>query len=72
MVPLPVLGADVGHDVLVEELEDERDAVGEHQVLRDDLKLLGGMGGAERSGGAILSLRDLLDEIKDVPDRDVS
>lgn len=42
MVPLPVLGADVGHDVLVEELEDERDAVGEHQVLRDDLKLLGG------------------------------
>lgn len=50
MVPLPVLGADVGHDVLVEELEDERDAVGEHQVLRDDLKLLGG-GGAERSGG---------------------
>lgn len=42
MVLLPVLGADVGHDVLVEELEDERDAVGEHQVLRDDLKLLGG------------------------------
>lgn len=39
VVPLPVLGADVGHDVLVEELEDERDAVGEHQVLRDDLKL---------------------------------
>lgn len=44
MVLLPVLGADVGHDVLVEELEDERDAVGEHQVLRDDLKLSGGGG----------------------------
>ena len=38
---LPVLSADVGHDVLVEELEDEGDTVGEHQVLRDDLKLQG-------------------------------
>lgn len=57
MVPLPVLGADVGHDVLVEELEDERDAVGEHQVLRDDLKLLGGQKGQgmEALSAAILS-----------------
>lgn len=50
MVLLPVLGADVGHDVLVEELEDEGDAVGEHQVLRDDLKLLGGWGGQKGQG----------------------
>lgn len=61
MVPLPVLGADVGHYVLVEELEDERDAVGEHQVLRDDLKLLGGGQkgqGVEALSAAVLSLRD--------------
>ena len=38
MIP-PVFGTDVGHDVLVEELEDEWDAVGEHQVLGDDLEL---------------------------------
>lgn len=37
--PLPVLGSDVGHDVLVEELQDERDAVGEDQVLGHVLKL---------------------------------
>lgn len=36
---LPVFGTDVRHDVLVEELEDQWDAVGKHQVLRDDLKL---------------------------------
>lgn len=36
---LPVFGTDVGHDVLVEELEDEWDTVGKHQVLGDDLKL---------------------------------
>ena len=34
-----VLGLDVGHDALVEELEDEGDTVGEHQVLRHKLKL---------------------------------
>lgn len=37
--PSPVLGSDVGHDVLIEELEDERDAVGKHQVLGHVLKL---------------------------------
>lgn len=36
---LPVFGTDVGHDVLIEELEDEWDTVGEHQVLGDDLEL---------------------------------
>lgn len=36
---LPVFGTDVGHDVLVEELEDERDAVGEHQMLGDYFEL---------------------------------
>lgn len=35
----PVFGTDVGHDVLVEELEDEWDTVGKHQVLGDDFKL---------------------------------
>lgn len=36
---LPVFGTDVGHDVLIEELEDEWDTVGKHQVLGDNLKL---------------------------------
>ena len=36
---LPVFGTDIRHDVLVEELEDEWDTVGKHQVLRDNLKL---------------------------------
>lgn len=36
---VPVFGTDVGHDVLVEELEDEWDTVGKHQVLGDNLKL---------------------------------
>lgn len=36
---LPVFGTDVGHDVLVEELEDEWDTVGKYQVLGDNLKL---------------------------------
>lgn len=36
---LPVFGTDIRHDVLVEELEDEWDTVGKHQVLGDDLKL---------------------------------
>jgi len=35
----PVLSRDVRHDVLVEELEYERDAVGKHQVLGHELKL---------------------------------
>ena len=35
----PVLGSDVGHDVLIEELEDQRDAVGKHQVLGHVFKL---------------------------------
>lgn len=38
-LPLPVLGSDVGHDVLVEELQDEWDAVGEDQMLGHVLKL---------------------------------
>lgn len=36
---LPVLGSDVGHDVLIEELQDQRDAVGKYQVLGHVLKL---------------------------------
>lgn len=36
---IPVFGTDVRQDVLVEELEDEWDAVSKHQVLRDNLKL---------------------------------
>lgn len=28
-----VFGSDIGHDVLVEELQDQRDAVGKHQML---------------------------------------
>lgn len=35
----PVLGSDVGHDVLIEELQDQRDAVGEDQVLGHVFKL---------------------------------
>lgn len=36
---LPVFSTDVRHDVLVEELEDERDAVGKYQMLGHILKL---------------------------------
>lgn len=36
---LPVFGGDIRHDVLVEELQDQRDAVGEHQMLGHVLKL---------------------------------
>lgn len=36
----PVLGLHVSHDVLVEELEDEWDAVGKDQMLRHELKLV--------------------------------
>lgn len=36
---LPVFGTDIRHDVLVEELEDEWDTVGKHQVLGDNLEL---------------------------------
>ena len=35
-----VLGPDVGHNVLVEELEYEGDTVGEYQVLRHELELV--------------------------------
>lgn len=35
----PVFSSDVGHDVLVEELQDQRDAVGKDQMLRHVLKL---------------------------------
>lgn len=38
---LPVFGTDVGHDVLIEELEDEWDTVSKHQVLGDNLELRG-------------------------------
>ena len=37
---LLVLRADVGHDVLVEEFEDERDAIRKNQVLGHELKLV--------------------------------
>ncbi len=36
---IPVFGTDVRHDVLVEEFEDERDAIGKHQVLCHIFKL---------------------------------
>lgn len=36
---VPILSYDIRHDVLVEELQNERDAVGEHQVLSHVLKL---------------------------------
>ena len=36
---VPILSCDVRHDVLVEELQDEWDAVGKHQVLSHVLKL---------------------------------
>lgn len=42
---LPVFSRDVGHDVLVEELQDEGDAVGEHQVLSHVLELTDMTGG---------------------------
>lgn len=38
---LPVFGTDVRHNVLVEEFEDEGDAVGKHQVLSHIIKLFG-------------------------------
>lgn len=38
---VPVFGTDIRHDVLVEELEDEWDTVGKHQVLGDNLELQG-------------------------------
>lgn len=38
-VAVPVFGSDVRHDVLVEEFQDQRDAVGKHQVLGHVLKL---------------------------------
>lgn len=36
---VPVFGSDIRHDVLVEELQDQRDAVGKHQMLGHVLKL---------------------------------
>ena len=39
MTYLPILGADVGQDVLVKELQHQRDAVGKHQMLTGELKL---------------------------------
>lgn len=36
---VPVLSCDVRHDVLVEELQNEGDAVGKHQMLSHVLKL---------------------------------
>lgn len=38
-VVVPVFGSDIRHDVLVEELQDQRDAVGKHQMLGHVLKL---------------------------------
>lgn len=38
-VAVPVFGSDIRHDVLVEELQDQRDAVGKHQMLGHVLKL---------------------------------
>lgn len=38
---LPVFGTDVRHNVLVEEFEDEGDAVGKHQMLSHIFKLSG-------------------------------
>lgn len=37
---VPILSSDVRHDVLVEELQNEGDAVGKHEVLSHVLKLL--------------------------------
>ena len=39
MHDIHVLGGDVGQDVLVQKLQHQRDAVGEHQVLACELKL---------------------------------
>lgn len=36
---VPVLSCDIRHDVLVEELQNEGDAVGKHQMLSHVLKL---------------------------------
>lgn len=36
---VPIFSCDIRHDVLVEELENERDAVGKHQMLSHILKL---------------------------------
>lgn len=36
---VPIFSCDVRHDVLIEKLQDERDAVGKHQVLSHELKL---------------------------------
>lgn len=38
-VTVPVFSCDVRHDVLVEELQNEGDAVGKHKVLSHVLKL---------------------------------
>ena len=35
-----VLAANVGHDVLIEKLQHQRDAIGEDQVLRHELELI--------------------------------
>lgn len=37
---LRILGLDISHDILVEELKDEGDAISEDQVLRHELKLV--------------------------------
>lgn len=38
-VAVPVFGCNIRHDVLVEELQNEGDAVGKHQMLSHVLKL---------------------------------
>lgn len=35
-----IFGADVRHDILIEELENQWDTIGEHQVLRHELELV--------------------------------
>lgn len=59
---IPVFGTDVGHYVLIEELEDEWDTVGKHKVLGDNLKLQG----KKRRQGGIVRKSDSL-ETKNVP-----
>lgn len=54
---IPVFGTDVGHYVLIEELEDEWDTVGKHKVLGDNLKLQG----KKRRQGGIVRQSDSLD-----------
>lgn len=59
---LPIFGRDVGHDVLVEELEDKGDAVGEHQVLGHVLELTdttGGKGGLEAEGWEVQGIQEV-------------